>query len=422
MCEEEGEDAGKGFGKNVVFEPPPIPAFEGHYRPDATRAQRLRFRFSKRGDMVFVGHLDLMKTFDRACRRAALPVSGASRGSLRSRRRWCAGSIAPLRAPRASFGHCSSLVRHPSRRPRPPPPGPAADESPFAVRQRIYAALPLPLGATSDSEWLELVLTQRFEPEDVRARLQAQLPGGLELLGVEEAAVKKIDGSNGEKMAQQLDSVEYHLVVQQAQQAQQAQQEADNSAASSGGADAGTAALAAAVARALAAPSFEVERRSKARGRVKVSRVDLRWALQEMEAVPRSAAAAAGVPAEVLPPGSAVVRLRTACAKGNPVLTPAMVLDMLNGTSSSSSVGGSSGAAELDSSAGLEGAGHSGSGGAWALSHIHRSDLRLRPMSVPQPDALKLRSLCRMEGHLAAAKAAGRGPWACGIEDRPDVD
>ncbi len=34
-------------------------------------------RFSKTGDMVFVGHLDLMKTFDRACRRAALPISGA---------------------------------------------------------------------------------------------------------------------------------------------------------------------------------------------------------------------------------------------------------------------------------------------------------------------------------------------------------
>ena len=46
--------------------------------------------------MVFVGHLDLMRLFDRACRRAALPIS--------------------------------------------------ADESPFAVRQRIYTALPLPLG------------------------------------------------------------------------------------------------------------------------------------------------------------------------------------------------------------------------------------------------------------------------------------
>lgn len=54
-----------------------------------------------------------------------------------------------------------------------PLPLPAADESPFAVRQRLYAALPLPLGATSACEWLEVVLTERFEPEDVRGRLQA---------------------------------------------------------------------------------------------------------------------------------------------------------------------------------------------------------------------------------------------------------
>jgi hypothetical protein len=40
------------------------------------------------------------------------------------------------------------------------------------VRQRIYAALPLPLGATSAGEWLELNLTQRLEAEDVRRRLQ----------------------------------------------------------------------------------------------------------------------------------------------------------------------------------------------------------------------------------------------------------
>lgn len=77
--------------------------------------------------MVFVGHLDTMRTFDRACRRAALPVS--------------------------------------------------ADESPFAVRQRIYAALPLSLGATSSGEWLEVMLTERFDPEVVRQRLQVRAHG-----------------------------------------------------------------------------------------------------------------------------------------------------------------------------------------------------------------------------------------------------
>lgn len=40
------------------------------------------------------------------------------------------------------------------------------------MRQRIYAALPLPLGATSAGEWLEITLTERFEPEAIRSRLQ----------------------------------------------------------------------------------------------------------------------------------------------------------------------------------------------------------------------------------------------------------
>lgn len=42
------------------------------------------------------------------------------------------------------------------------------------MRQRIYAALPLPLGATSASEWLEVTLTDRFEPEVIRNKLQAR--------------------------------------------------------------------------------------------------------------------------------------------------------------------------------------------------------------------------------------------------------
>lgn len=67
---------------------------------------------------------------------------------------------------------------HPLPTPTPTTPHPAADESPFAVRQRLYAALPLPLGATSACEWLEVVLTQRFEAEDVRARLQVSTAPG----------------------------------------------------------------------------------------------------------------------------------------------------------------------------------------------------------------------------------------------------
>ena len=57
------------------------------------------------------------------------------------------------------------------------------------------------------------------------------------------------------------------------------------------------------------------------------------------------------------------------------------------------------------------------------ITHVHRSDISLRPPSVPAPDLTRLRSLCRMEGHLAAQRQfRGTGPWSGGLENRIDVD
>lgn len=217
-------------------------------------------------------------------------------------------------------------------------------------------------------------------------------------------------------MAQLLDSVQYFLVLEeggsQAQQAQQAQQQGEHAASGSGG----SSDLQAAVAASLAAPDFLVERQAKkgggrgGRGKKKAAApVDLRWALQELETVPASKALAAGVAAEVLAPAGAapdgtppprkhVLRLRTACANGNPVLTPAMALDMINRAAAVPAAPGSS--SDDASSVGSVAAGDAAAApaGAYALAHIHRADIRLRPMSVPQPDHLKLRSLCRYVG------------------------
>ena len=64
-----------GFaGDNVVAEVPPIPEFKGHPTLDSTRAQRFVMRMGKLGTMVYIGHLDLMHVFERALRRAAIPV------------------------------------------------------------------------------------------------------------------------------------------------------------------------------------------------------------------------------------------------------------------------------------------------------------------------------------------------------------
>ncbi|MEC4853880.1 MAG: TIGR03960 family B12-binding radical SAM protein, partial [Jaaginema sp. PMC 1079.18] len=66
---------GTEFGQNIVIEPPPIPAFEGHFKPNQTRVQRLRIRMGKLGELRLVGHLDLVRLLERVVRRAALPIS-----------------------------------------------------------------------------------------------------------------------------------------------------------------------------------------------------------------------------------------------------------------------------------------------------------------------------------------------------------
>ncbi|OWY65933.1 B12-binding domain-containing radical SAM protein [cyanobacterium TDX16] len=116
---------GIDFGHNIVIEPPPIPQFAGQYVPNNTKVQRLRLRFGKLGDMALVSHLDLMRLFDRAVRRAALPVS------------FTAG---------------------------------------FSPSPRISVALALPLGVTSSGEIVDFELTQIVEPAVFRQQLSSQLP------------------------------------------------------------------------------------------------------------------------------------------------------------------------------------------------------------------------------------------------------
>lgn len=335
LCSECGV-CGDEFGDNVVFEPPPVPEFKGHYRPNSTRAQRLRFRFSKSKDMVFVGHLDLMTLWDRAARRAALPVT--------------------------------------------------ADESPFAARQRIYAALPLPLGATASSELLEIFLTKKMDPEAVKMALQAQLPPGLDLNSVEEAEVYKIDGSNGEKMSQLLDFVEWYVEVLSSEDRLEGAPVAVD-----------IAALKTAAYELLRAESLPYERRNKGKkSKGKMTVVDVRPALLELEVVSPSD----GQGQRALPPvipavsGTAMLRYRTGCDFGNPVISPAVLVELL---------------------------GHAARAG-WRPGMLHRHTVALRKPTVPKPDWLRLRSLLRMEGHLGVQQQFGGGPWANGLENRPHLD
>lgn len=164
LCSECGV-CGDGFGENVVAEAPPIPEFEGHYVPDTRRVQRVRLTFSKTGDMVYVGHLDLLRLLERACRRAALPTS--------------------------------------------------ADASPYNPRTRMSYCAALPLGATSSTEIVEVIMTERVDAEGVRAALQAQVPPGLEFSRAEALDVYRLNGSLSESLTVLTRSVTYELTVRQ---------------------------------------------------------------------------------------------------------------------------------------------------------------------------------------------------------------
>jgi len=148
---------GTDFGHNIVVEPPPIPEFVGHFVPNQERVQRLRVWLGKLGDMALVGHLDLVRLFDRAVRRASLPV--AFTGGYH--------------------------------------PGP-----------RISPANALPLGATSSGEIVDFELTETLEPAVFAEKLTAQLPADLPLYRVDAIDLKSPSAT------QLLEQAEYLIRVQ----------------------------------------------------------------------------------------------------------------------------------------------------------------------------------------------------------------
>ncbi len=125
---------GIDFGHNIVIKSPPIPKFAGHFTPNQERVQRVRVHFGKLGDMALVSHLDLARLFDRAMRRASLPVAFTN-----------------------GF--------HPS--------------------PRIMIANALPLGATSTGEIVDFELTQLMDAQTFEEKLVAQLPSDIPVYGVE---------------------------------------------------------------------------------------------------------------------------------------------------------------------------------------------------------------------------------------------
>lgn len=99
---------------------------------------RLRITFSKNEAMRFTGHLDLHRTWERAFRRARLPLA----------------------------------YRHG-----------------FNPQPRLNLACALPLGITSTCELLDVWFDHPVTPAAVDERLSPALPPGLEILGIQEIDV-----------------------------------------------------------------------------------------------------------------------------------------------------------------------------------------------------------------------------------------
>jgi radical SAM-linked protein len=102
----------------------------------AAPVQRLRIRYAKRGRARFTSHRDFGRAFERALRRAGVPM---------------------------------------------------AYSSGFSPHPRISYANASPTGAASEAEYLEIGLAEHRTPAAVQAALDAALPPGLDVLEVVES-------------------------------------------------------------------------------------------------------------------------------------------------------------------------------------------------------------------------------------------
>jgi radical SAM family uncharacterized protein/radical SAM-linked protein len=129
---------GPVFGHNIVIPPPEIPAISLEKPIVPPRLQRVRIKFGKLGDMSLISHLDLHRFFQRAARRAAIPV---------------------------------------------------AYTEGFNPLPRISIAKALPLGQTSNAEFVDFELTAIIPIEEFQQRFMAELDTDLPIYAIEEVPV-----------------------------------------------------------------------------------------------------------------------------------------------------------------------------------------------------------------------------------------
>lgn len=94
---------------------------------------KYRIKFSKYSSMIFIGHLDMMRYFQKAIRRAEIPIS-------------------------YSTG--------------------------FSPHQIMSFAAPLGVGLYSNGEYLDIELTEEMPTEEMKSRLNAAMVEGVDILSV----------------------------------------------------------------------------------------------------------------------------------------------------------------------------------------------------------------------------------------------
>ncbi|CAL9573401.1 hypothetical protein SUDANB145_04872 [Streptomyces sp. enrichment culture] len=98
--------------------------------------QRIRLRYTKRGRLRFTSHRDFQRAFERALRRAEVPMA-----------------------------YSAGFTPHP----------------------KVSYANAAPTGTGSEAEYLEIALTSARDPEQLRTLLDASLPAGLDIVEAVEA-------------------------------------------------------------------------------------------------------------------------------------------------------------------------------------------------------------------------------------------
>jgi len=118
--------------------------------------QRLRLRFSRGKEIKYISHLDLMRLWERALRRAGIPLA-----------------------------YSEGFTPHP----------------------RISLAAPLPIGVTSEAELMDITLQKPASPYFLIQTARQQLPQGIDILEVQQIPLMT------PSLQSQLRYAEYRIVV-----------------------------------------------------------------------------------------------------------------------------------------------------------------------------------------------------------------